>query len=429
MYISMSDRHGGKEKTADAPVDAADRNGVQFRLSPVILWLGLVSLATDISSESAAAVLPLYVTGFLGLSVIAFGIIDGINQGASALVRIAAGWVSDRLGRPKHVALAGYGLSMLARIGFLFAGGFWSLAAAVTGDRIGKGIRTAPRDALITTAAQPEHLARHFGVHRMLDNIGAATGPVIAFLVLMLIPNGYGTVFVISLAFAAIGVAALALAVPNLRTGKASWAVVTPLRASVPVRWQLFREPGLGRLLITSALLGVLTVGDGFIYLVLQARDSFAVYWFPLLYVGTNVVFLLLAIPLGRLADRYGRGKIFVAGHLALVACYLFAAAPFGGTWPTLLCLALLGAFYAATDGVLAALAAQLTPADRLATGIGTVQTVTALSRVAASTAFGVLWFATGPATAMMVVAVLLLAGIPAAFMILRKAQRRVSPA
>jgi MFS family permease len=195
------------------------------------------------------------------------------------------------------------------------------------------------------------------------------------------------------------------------------------------VHWQLFREPGLGRLLIASALLGVLTVGDGFIYLVLQDRDSFAVQWFPLLYVGTNLVFLLLAIPMGRLADRYGKGKVFVAGHAALLACYLLAAAPVSGLGATLLCLALLGAFYAATDGVLAAFAGQLTPPDKLATGIGTAQTVTALSRVAASTLFGVLWFALGPSAAMVVVAVLLAIAVPVSYSILGRAQRQAAAA
>jgi MFS family permease len=440
MYISLSDRQGGKKNSPKPELNGAEHGSAPFRLSPVILWLGLVSMATDISSESVAAVLPLYVTGFLGLSVIAFGLIDGINQGASALVRIAAGWASDRIGRPKQVALAGYGLSLLARIGFLFAGGFWSVAAVVTGDRIGKGVRTAPRDALITTAAQPEYLARHFGVHRMLDNIGAAAGPLIAFLILMLIPNGYSTVFVVSLAFAAIGVTALALVVPDLRTGRAARpgapegsedGIGAPgRRPRLPVvHWQLFREPGLGRLLVASALLGVLTVGDGFIYLVLQDRDSFAVQWFPLLYVGTNLVFLLLAIPMGRLADRYGKGKVFVAGHAALLACYLLAAAPVSGLGATLLCLALLGAFYAATDGVLAAFAGQLTPPDKLATGIGTAQTVTALSRVAASTLFGVFWFALGPSAAMVVVAVLLAIAVPVSYSILGRAQRQAAAA
>ena len=421
MYISISDLNGGKKDLQ--PLDTGTRGPVKkpFRLSPVILWLGMVSMLTDVSSESVSAILPLYITGFLGLSTIAFGILDGINQGASAIVRIAAGYASDRIGRPKRVAVAGYGLSMVARIGLLFAGGFWALTAVVTADRIGKGIRTAPRDALIAVSAQPEYLARHFGVHRMLDNIGAAGGPLLAFFILMLIPNGYSTVFVVSLAFAAIGVAVLTLLVPNLRTRRSG--TVEPASKTRPVwgfGWRLLREPGLGRLLVAAGILGLLTVGDGFIYLVLQDRDSFAVQWFPLLYVGTNVVFLLLAIPLGRLADRWGKARVFIAGHVALLACYLLAAAPIGGIGPTVACLVLLGAFYAATDGVLSALASQLTPPDKLATGLGAAQTVVALSRMTASVVFGVLWFALGPSVAMVAVGSCLAAGVLASWFILR---------
>jgi MFS family permease len=315
---------------------------------------------------------------------------------------------------------------MVARIGLLFAGGFWALTAVVTADRIGKGIRTAPRDALIAVSAQPEYLARHFGVHRMLDNIGAASGPLLAFFILMLMPNGYATVFVVSLAFATIGVAVLALLVPNLKTRKPGGAApdgkTGPARG---FRWRLLREPGLGRLLVAAGILGLLTVGDGFIYLVLQDRDSFAVQWFPLLYVGTNVVFLILAIPLGRLADRWGKARVFIAGHVALLACYLLAAAPVGGLGPTLACLVLLGVFYAATDGVLAALASQLTPPDKLATGLGAAQTVVALSRMTASVGFGVLWFALGPSAAMVVAGCCLAVGVVASWFILRGGLRQ----
>ncbi|MGO4589275.1 MFS transporter [Paenarthrobacter sp. 2TAF44] len=409
-----------------------------FRLSPVILWLGLVSMVTDVSSESVTAILPLYVTGFLGLSTIAFGFIDGINQGASAIVRIAAGWAADRSGHPKRIALAGYGLSMLARIGFLFAGGFWAVAAIVTGDRIGKGIRTAPRDALITVSAQPEHLARSFGVHRMLDNIGAAAGPMIAFLVLLMIPNGFSTVFVVSLAFAIIGVAVLGLVVPDLRAdGLRGIKATSGAEQTADSRkqrprlfafsWSHLREPGLGKLLISAGLLGLLTIGDGFIYLVLQDRDSFAVQWFPLLFVGTNIVFLAFAIPLGRLADRVGRVPVFVGGHIALLACYFLAAAPFGGLWSTVGCLILLGGFYAATDGVLAALASQLTPPGKLATGIASAQTVVALSRMTASAGFGVLWYAVGASTAMVAAGALLACAVVAVVFILPGARPKLA--
>ncbi|MGO4187157.1 MFS transporter [Pseudarthrobacter sp. TAF60_1] len=416
MYISVSDRRGGKKDEEVAAGARTRRPETRFKVSHTIVWLGVVSMFTDVSSESVAAILPLYVTGFLGLSTIAFGIIDGINQGASAVVRIGAGWVSDRTGQPKLVAAAGYGLSAVARIGFLFAGGFWSIAGVVTGDRIGKGLRTAPRDALISASAQPEYLARSFGVHRMLDSIGAAAGPLLAFLVLVLIPNGFSTVFIISLAFAVLGVAVLVLMVPGRVRGATSevgGVRRSPFRWS-RLRWITLKNQGLARLLVTAGLLGFLTIGDGFIYLLLQNRGSFAVQWFPMLFVGTNVVYLLFAIPLGKLADRWGRIPVFLCGHLALLACYILAALPFAGLGSTIGCLVLLGLFYAATDGVLAAIVTQLSPVASLATALGAAQTVVALSRMAAATAFGVLWFLLGPVTAVVWVAVVLAAALGA---------------
>lgn len=418
MYISISDRKGGqKDQTAAGPATVHPA----FRLSPVIIWLGVVSMLTDISSESVAAVLPLYVTGYLGLSTIAFGVIDGINQGASAIVRIGAGWVSDRTGHPKYVAAAGYGLSMLARVGFLAAGGFWAVAGIVTGDRIGKGIRTAPRDAMISAEAQPEYLARSFGVHRMLDNIGAAAGPLIAFLILMLIPNGFSTVFGVSLAFAVIGVAVLLLVVPD-RVRRIRWARDRS-RAGfrrAQLRWPALREQGLARIMVAAGLLGILTIGDGFIYLLLQHRESFAIQWFPLLFVGTNAAFLLFAVPIGRTADHWGRVPVFLAGYVALLACYLLAGLPAAGIATTIGCLLLLGFFYAATDGVLAALVSQLATPERLGTALGTAQTVVAISRMAAASGFGVLWYAAGPGTATAIAAVLLAAAIAGAALLFR---------
>ncbi|WP_206073902.1 MFS transporter [Pseudarthrobacter sp. AG30] len=418
MYISISDRKGGQQDQAGAGPASVHP---AFRLSPVIIWLGVVSMMTDISSESVAAILPLYVTGYLGLSTIAFGVIDGINQGASAIVRIGAGWVSDRTGHPKYVAAAGYGLSMLARAGFLVAGGFWALAGIVTGDRIGKGIRTAPRDAMIAAEAQPEYLARSFGIHRMLDNIGAAAGPLIAFLVLMLIPNGFSTVFGVSLAFAVIGVAVLLLVVPDrLQRRRQHPGRSRPVVSWNLLRWSRLREPGLARPMAAAGLLGVLTIGDGFIYLLLQHRESFAIQWFPLLFVGTNAAFLLFAVPVGRIADRWGKVPVFLAGHGALLACYLLAGLPTAGIPATIGCLLLLGLFYAATDGVLAALVSQLALPERLGTALGTAQTVVAVSRMAAASGFGVLWFAAGPGMAVAIATALLAAAIAGAALLFR---------
>lgn len=409
MYISFSNTPETGEP-ARPPGTAAS----VARVSSIVVTLGIVSMLTDVSSESASAVLPLYITTALGLGAIAYGFLDGLYQGVSAVVRIAAGWAADRGDQPKWIAFFGYGLSAIARVVLLFATSFGAVLAVVTADRIGKGIRTAPRDALITSASVPENLGRSFGVHRMLDTVGAAAGPLIAFLILFFIPNGYSTVFVVSLAFALMGVALLGIAVPNRRPrAMAAAERAVPDAARTPFRWSALANPALRRLLIVAGVLSLLTIGDGFLYLLLQARDGFAAQYFPLLYVGTNVVFLALAVPIGRLADRFGRARIFVFGYGALLAAYLCAALPLLGPASTFACLALLGVFYASTDGILAALASMYTPEESRATGIAAAQTVVAIARLVASTGFGLLWFLLGPSTAMIVVAIALAIAIP----------------
>ena len=315
MYLSLSDWRSKKASNTSRAAQVA------FKASPTVIALGIVSMLTDISSESVAAILPMYITGALGLSMIAYGFFEGLNQSASALVRIAAGYAADQTSRPKPVAVAGYGLSMVARIGLLFATGFAGIAAVIGVDRVGKGIRTAPRDAMIQQASQPEHLARSFGLHRLLDTIGATVGPMLAFVVLLLVPDGYRAVFVLSLAVAILGVAVLVLVVPNRKLGAkpvpAAQLQADPVEA--PVRniralkirpmLRMLSRGRMGRMLCAAGLLGLLTVGDGFVYLALMSHGTMDYFWFPLLFVGSNLVFLLLAIPLGKLADHVpGRG-------------------------------------------------------------------------------------------------------------------------
>lgn len=380
--------------------------------SSTVITLGIVSMLTDISSESVAAILPLYITGFLGLSTIAFGVLDGLYQGTSAVVRIAGGYASDRLDQPKWVAFVGYAVAAVARVGLLFASGFAAISAVITADRIGKGIRTAPRDALITAASDPARLAGAFGVHRMLDNIGAAVGPLLAFLILLVVPDGYQIVFAASLACAAVGVLILGLVVPNIRTRR---------RGTRPrVDWRSVVRGRMRRVLAAAGLLGLVTIGDGFVYLVLQARSDFAALWFPLLYVGTNLAFLVFAVPFGRLADRVGRARVFVWGHAGLLAAYVIAVLPVADVAATVLCLVFLGAFYAATDGVLAALTAQLATPETRGTAIANAQTVVAATRFVSAVGFGVLWFALGREPAMIVIAAVLAVALPLVALVLR---------
>jgi len=391
MYVTVRDPVPG--------VGVADP-ALRQRVARTVVLLGVVSLLTDVSSEMVNSVLPRYLTYQVGLSLVAYGFIDGLYQGVSAAVRIAGGAAADRGNHPKWVAMVGYGVSAVSRLAMLPAQAFASITAVVTVDRLGKGLRTAPRDALITEASEPASLGRSFGVHRMLDTVGAALGPIVAFLVLWAVPNGYSSVFVVSFAFAAVGFAVLALLVPDRRTA-------TP-GARVRMR-DLARQitaPALRRPMVAAGVLGLVTIGDGFLYLSLAVRDGLAALWFPLLYVGTNVAYLVLAIPCGRLADRVGRARVFLAGHVALLLVYLVAGGPLGGVAGTLLVLALLGTFYAATDGVLAAIAGGLSSEQTRGTGIAAAQTMVAVARFAASVIFGAVWMVVGRGDA------LLLAGL-----------------
>jgi MFS family permease len=416
VYLSISDRPHR---------DAAPRGTGRPRVAPVVVLLGLVSLLTDISSESVAAILPLYLTTVVGLSPVAYGFLDGLYQGVSALVRIASGWAADRGGRPKWVAFAGYGLSAVARVGLLVASGFATITAVVAVDRIGKGIRTAPRDAMIAASTPSSHLGRAFAVHRTLDTIGAAVGPLIAFAILWAVPDGYTTVMIVSLAFALAGLALLGLLVPDRPPGPdATGTTDRPV-----FRWREVVDRRLARLLVAAGALGLLTIGDGFVYLALLDRGGFAATWFPLLYVGTNVAYLALALPVGGLADRVGRTWVFVGGHAALLLTYLWVALPIAGVVAVLVPLVLLGAFYAATDGVLAAIAGHLASPGVRASAIASAQTVVVAARFVASTAFGLLWFTLGPHRALLTVAALLLLVIPVTCLVVRDLERRPATA
>jgi len=406
VYVTLRDRPAG-----DAP---GSGGSTSRRVSSTVLLLGTVSLLTDVSSEMVASVLPLYLTAVVGLSPVAYGFVDGIYQGVSALVRIAGGYAGDRGGRPKRVAVLGYAASAVSRIAMLPAQGFTAITAVITADRLGKGLRTAPRDALIAASSDPRRLGRAFGAHRALDTVGAALGPLVAFALLAAVPGSYDSIFLVSFAFAGVGLAVLVLFVPDLPTVAGA--------ARVGVRRMVTEIAGtpLRRPLLAAGLLGLFTVGDGFLYLTLQDRDDFAARYFPLLFVGTNVAYLLLAVPMGRLADRLGRARVMVGGHLALLACYLLAALPSGGLGLTLTVLVGLGVFYAATDGVLPALVSRLVSTSVRGSGIAAVQTMVVLTRFASALAFGLLWSLIGPGPAVLAFAVGLAVAVPAAAALLR---------
>ncbi|MFD6888830.1 MFS transporter [Streptomyces sp. NPDC059957] len=403
MYLATT---GRRAAPAPPPTTGAGR-----RVPAAVLALGAVSLVTDVSSEMVSAVLPLYLVLGLGLSPLQFGFLDGLMGAAGAVVRLLGGHLADRGHRYKHVAGIGYAVSACSRLGLLLAGGATGgIAAALAADRVGKGIRTAPRDALITLNSPPGELGRSFGVHRAMDTTGALLGPLAAFALLWATAGAYDAVFVASFCFGLLGVLLLVLYVPgNSRP--------TPVPGPPPPRTKAFgalRDPAFRRILWAAALLGGATIGDAFVYLLLQRRLGLDPGWFPLLPLGAAAGYLLLAVPVGRIADRVGRRRPFLYGHLALLGAYLVLLAPAGGPAPLLLAavLALLGIFYAATDGVLMALAGPVLPAGGRAGGLAVLQTGQALARMLAAAGFGAAWTVWGPRPALWGAAALLLAAL-----------------
>jgi len=359
-----------------------------------VIALGFTSLFTDISSEMVATVLPVYLVVQLGMTPLQFGLVDGLYQGATALLSLAGGFAADRWRRHKEVAAAGYGISAVCRIGMTLAGSAWPLIAGIVAlDRFGKGIRTAPRDALISLSSDRANRGVAFGVHRAFDSAGAMLGPLVGLVILSALPQRFDVVFVVSFSIAIIGLGVLLAFVRN----------PPPVEhAAQPraVAWRATDARAIAPLLVAAAVLSVATVSDAFIYLILQRNVGFNAAMVPLLYVGTSAVYLVLAIPVGHFADRAGKRTTLLGGHLLLASAYIVAGVVHGTTAVIASSVLLLGAYYAMTDGVFMALAGAACRSEQVAGGMAMVTTVTSGGRFVAALAFGAAWVQFGIPTA-----------------------------
>lgn len=380
-----------------------------------VVLLGLVSFFTDISAEMVATILPIYLVYSIGLTPLQFGVVDGIYQGAAAVARLAGGFFADRSRRHKEVAATGYALSAVTKLALLAVGTWGAISAVIGIDRVGKGIRTAPRDALISLSARPDGLGQAFGIHRALDTAGAMLGPLLAFGLLALATDPYDAVFVISFLFAVVGLAIMLLFVQNRPVAQPRTRL-TLRRASTLLRVRSFRS-----IVAVGTLLSLATISDGFVYLALQQRDVIPISAFPLLFVGTALTYMALAVPLGRLADAVGRKRVFLAGHILLFCVYalLLAEAPGAVIVPAVLLL--FGAYYATTDGVLPAIASSTIGSEARATGLAVVATGVGTARLLASLAVGALWTWVGLETTLVIFSGLLAATVVAATVVLTR--------
>lgn len=376
---------------------APDRTVGQTVLPPTVYALGATSMLTDVSTEMVASILPVYLMVALRLSPAEYGLIDGLFRGGAALIALLlGGLLSYGSGRTKLVAGIGYAFSALTKVLLLSSSAFGAITASLVLDRFGKGMRVAPRDAMLAASVPTSQLGMAFGTHRALDGLGAVAGPLVAAFILWRLPNGYTTLFLISLT---VSVAGLLVFWRFVRSPARATAPAAAAEALPALAWRAHLgrclPPACRPLLMLAMPLAFFTVSEGMMFAHMQRSFDLAPHIQPLLPVATATVFLLLAAPMGWLADRLGSARVFCAAHLALLPLYALlalAGADDGSLWLAAGMVLLSGSFLAATDGVLmAAISGAVAPASR-ALSIGLCAAALALMKLLSSASFGMLW-------------------------------------
>lgn len=386
------------------------------RRIPRTVWaLGFVSLFMDISSEMIHALLPVYLVTVLGASTLAVGFIEGVAEATASITKVFSGALSDWLGRRKLLATIGYGLAAATKPVFALATTLGPVVGARFLDRIGKGIRGAPRDALIADVT-PAHLrGASFGLRQSLDTVGAFLGPLAAIALMALTADAFRTVFWIATIPAVVAMGILILGVREPEQHASAEPRPTPRLADVRRMGAAFWA-----VVLVGSVLTLARFSEAF--LVLRAQDvGLRIALVPVVMVVMNVVYALAAYPAGVLADRFGRRIVVTAGIVFLIVADLVLA--FGDTIPlTLLGVVFWGLHMGFTQGLFATLVADTAPVHLRGSAFGVFNLAVGVAMLAASVIAGALWDAYGPSatflagaafTALSLVGVLLVAGRP----------------
>lgn len=357
---------------------------------PRAVWaLGLVSLLMDISSEMIHGLLPVFLVSVLGASTTVVGLIEGVGEGTASISKLFSGWLSDRLGKRKALTVVGYGLSALSKPLFAVATNSSLVLAARFSDRIGKGIRGAPRDALIGDLVPAGSRGAAYGLRQALDTVGAFAGPLIAVILMAGFNDDFRRVFWIALIPALLSVLVLVIGVREPRHAAAV--------ARVPVKLEECRS--LGRaywsVVAVGAVLTLARFSEAF--LILRAQGAgLPLALAPLVLVVMNVVFAASAYPLGALSDRINRRRLLALGFATLIAADLILAwAP--NVWVIMAGIAVWGLHLGMTQGLLSALVADACPVNLRASAFGVFNFASGVALLIASALAGLLWARIGP--------------------------------
>lgn len=360
---------------------------------PKGVWvLGGVSLLMDVSSEMIHSLLPLFMATTLGASVIVIGIIEGVAEATALILKVFSGVISDYVGKRKGLALLGYGLGALSKPLFAIAPTSGVVFSARMIDRVGKGIRGAPRDALVADVTPPEIRGAAYGLRQSLDTIGAFLGPLLAVALMFLWDNDFQSIFWVAAIPAVLSIALLGFGLKEPRT------------AVVQKRTNPLRRENLKKL--STAYWWVVAIGSIFTlarfseaFLVLRAQQmTIPLFAIPLVMVAMNLVYSLTAYPFGKLSDSMSHSKMLQWGLLVLIAADIVLA--LSSHWSTLLAgVALWGIHMGMTQGLLAAMVAHTAPPELRGTAFGMFNLMSGIALLLASAGAGVLWEVLGAAS------------------------------
>ena len=369
-----------------------------------VIALGFVSMFMDISSESVHALLPLFLVGTLGASTFIVGLIEGLGEATAQISKLFSGVLSDRTGKRKPLAVLGYGLSAVTKPLFALAGGAGAVLTARLADRVGKGIRGAPRDALVADMVPEAQRGAAYGLRQSMDTVGALLGPLLA-MALLALTGDVRTVFWLAILPAMIAVAVLVIYVREPETASPPKARVALTRASLVA----LGRPFWGVVLL-GAVLTLARVSEAF--LILKAGDvGLQIGMAPVVLMLFNLVYALSAWPVGVLSDRIGQRGLLLAGFGLLVLADLLLAVA-SSVEMVLLGVALWGLHMGMTQGLLAAAVARHAPASMRATAFGAFNLVTGFALLAGNAIAGGLWSLVGPAATFGAGAVLAAVGL-----------------
>jgi MFS family permease len=365
---------------------------------PRPVWLlGWVSFFTDTASEMIYPLMPLFLTRVLGAGPMSLGVIEGVAEAASSILKIVSGRMADRTGAPKPLVLAGYGLSSIVRPFIAVAGGWVQVLALRFADRLGKGIRSSPRDAMLATYANESNRGQIFGFHRGMDHAGAVMGPLIAAAFLYLRPDDYRTLFALTLV-PGILVVLILLRVPDTRTERTSATAPVPSSAAAAGGENQRLPRAFWHAMAVIFLFSLGNASDAF--LLLRFADvGIAPFWIPLLWSAIHVVKTTSSMIGGRLSDRLGRRRVIGSGWLLYAGVY--AAFAVTDSAPALVVVFLVyGLFFGLTEGVEKAWVADLAPAGARGQAFGIYNALIGFGALGASLLFGYIWTHVSPPAA-----------------------------